>query len=496
MNEESTREVSWLQILDSINLEIMRSNEHELGTSEAVVNFETMGQFPERIGGLFGALTAGLKKAQIEILGVTLLVLPSRIETGTTEPLVVLWSAARGARWATKFVGDDKRACQKAVDGACTEANIQCSGPEAHIVQVPYFVKASGASYPKEAYPVESLVFRNPYRYHSESPDGCAWINSHSCTDYVQRFLFTFVCKAPEDSVNAVFFADDGAYISHLIGAFFSWVGVAADEVTRFQVERIASFQLLRSHQLGNKLAEIFFKFERENLEILDEEGRNPTPESIRKIRRVLNDHRRDIDDLRDKIGQFSQVASTFGAKRTDFNWFAEFIHILETLGARSDHGSSTYVIESSTRWSSASHFDLSGIAPGTKSAYINFSKYHFPELIENLYKNAKRVWELPQNEGYRKGQPYQNFRIIAKTVNGNMELAFANQGPEISDSLRSRLFRQPVPKEAQASAGNGVGLWALGMAFTTFGLPLPRVENIPEFGPIFIFSFPSKVKK
>lgn len=496
MNNETTHPVSWLSILDSINLEIMRSNEHELGTSEAVVDFETMGKFPERIGGLFDALREGLKRAQVEILGVTLLVLPYRLDAGTTDPLIVLWSAAKGARWGTKFLGDDKRACQKAVDGACKEANVECSGPESHIVQVPYFVKAPGTYYAKEAYPVESLVFKNPYRYQTESPDGCAWIHSHGSSDYVQRFLFTFVCKAPEQAVTDVFFADDGTYISHLIGAFFSWVGVAADEVTRFQVERIASFQLLRSHQLGNKLAEIFFKFERENLEILDEEGRNPTPESIKKIRRVLNDHRRDIDDLRDKIGQFSQVASTFGAKRGEFNWYVEFVHILETLGAKSADGGLTYVVEGSTRWSSATHFDLSGIEPVTKNAHINFSKYHFPELIENLYKNAKRVWELPQNESYRKNQPSQTFRIISKLVNGNMELAFANQGPEISESLRSRLFKQPVPKEAQASAGNGVGLWALGMAFTTFGLPLPRVENIPDFGPSFIFTFPAKVKK
>jgi hypothetical protein len=496
MNEDTKYSVSWLQILDSINLEIMRSNEHELGTSEAVVNFETMGQFPERIGGLFAALREGLKSAQVDIKGVTLLILPYRIEAGTTEPLIVLWSGAKGSRWASKFVGDDKRACEKAVDAACREANVKNSGPEAHVVQVPYFVKAPGAEYTGQAYPVESLVFRNPYRYHTESPESCVWINSHSGSDYVQRFLFTFVCNAPENAIREVFFADEGAYISHLIGAFFSWVGVAADEVTRFQVERIASFQLLRSHQLGNKLAEIFFKFERENLEVLDEEGRNPTPESIKKIRRVLNDHRRDIEDLRDKVGQFSQVASTFGAKRSEFNWYAEFVHILETLGARSADDGLTYSVEGSTRWSSATLFDLSGIERETKNAHITFSKYHFPELIENLYKNAKRVWELPQNEFSRKNQPYQTFRVISKLTNGNMELAFANQGPEISDSLRTRLFRQPVPKEAQASAGNGIGLWALGMAFSTFGLPLPRVENIPEFGPSFIFTFPAKVKR
>jgi hypothetical protein len=496
MHEESNLHPSWLQILDAINLEIMRSNEHELGTSEAVVDFETMGQFPERIGGLFAALRQGLKKAQVEVLGVTLLIMPYRMETGTTDPLMVLWSCAKEARWSAKFSGDDKRACQKAIDAACKEGNIQCSGPEAHVVQVPYFVKAPGTSYLKEAYPVESLVFKTPFRYHTDSPEGCSWIQSHGPSDYTQRFLFTFVCKSPEQAITEIFFADDGAYISHLIGAFFSWVGVAADEVTRFQVERIASFQLLRSHQLGNKLAEIFFKFERENLEILDQEGRNPTPESIKKIRRVLNDHRRDIDDLRDKIGQFSQVASTFGAKRGDFNWYVEFVHILETLGARSTDGGSTYYVEGSTRWSTATQFDLSGIQPETKTAHINFSKYHFPELIENLYKNAKRVWELPQHESYRKGRPCQIFRISSKFVNGNMELAFANQGPEISDSLRARLFRQPVPKEAQASAGNGVGLWALGMAFSTFGLPLPRVENIPEFGPSFMFTFPAKMKK
>jgi len=496
MNEEPTHPVSWLQILDSINLEIMRSNEHELGTSEAVVNFETMGQFPERIGGLFAALREGLKQAQVEILGVTLLILPYRMETSTTEPLMVLWNCAKGARWGIKFVGDDKRACQKSVDGACKEANVECSGQEAHVVQVPYFVKAPDLNYSKEAYPVESLVFKKPYRYQTGSPEGCAWIDSHGPSDYVQRFLFTFVCRASEQAVTEVFFADEGAYVSHLIGAFFSWVGVAADEVTRFQVERIASFQLLRSHQLGNKLAEIFFKFERENLEVLDEEGRNPTPESIKRIRRVLNDHRRDIEDLRDKVGQFSQVASTFGAKRIDFNWYVEFVHILETLGARSTDGGLTYSVEGSTRWSSATQFDLSGIEPATKTAHITFSRYHFPELIENLYKNAKRVWELPQNESYRKNHPQQIFRVISKLVNGNMELMFANQGPELSDSLRSRLFRQPVPKEAQASAGNGVGLWALGMAFTTFGLPLPRVENIPEFGPSFIFTFPATVKK
>jgi hypothetical protein len=495
MNEENKNKVSWLRILDSINLEIMRTNEHELGTTQAVVDFETMGQFPERIGGLFTALTAGLKKAGIEMLGITLLILQSRTEAGTSDPLVVLWNARKGPRWASKFAGDDKRAAQKAVDAACLEAAEDCAGPDHHIVQVPYFVKAPDGPYSAANYPIETLIYRVPHAYQIAAPD-LTWLAEHPVSNYTQRFLFTFVCKGPADAANHVFFADDGAYLSHLMGAFFSWVGVAADEVTRFQVERIASFQLLRSHQLGNKLAEIFFKFERENLEILEEEGRNPTPESIRKIRRVLNDHKRDIDDLRDKISQFSQVASTFGAKRGEFSWYPEFVHILETFGAETVDGGVIYTVESSTRWSSASLFDLSGIRPETVNAQINFSKYHFPELIENLYKNAKRVWELPQNEDLRRGASHQVFRVFSKMINGNMELAFANNGPEISDSLRSRLFRQPVPKEAQASAGNGVGLWALGMAFTTFGLPLPRVENTPEFGPSFIFTFPAKIRK
>jgi hypothetical protein len=496
MQEESSFHPSWLQILDAINLEIMRSNEHELGTSEAIVDFETMGQFPERIGGLFAALRHGLRKAQVEVLGVTLLIMPYRMETGTTDPQMVLWSCVKEARWGAKFSGDDKRACQKAIDAACKEANVQCSGPDAHVIQVPYFVKAPDTTYLKEAYPVERLVFKTPFRYHTDSPEGCSWIQSHGPSDYTQRFLFTFVCKAPEQAITEIFFADDGAYISHLIGAFFSWVGVAADEVTRFQVERMASFQLLRTHQLGNKLAEIFFKFEQENFEILEREIKNPSPESLRKIRKVLNDHRKDIDDLRDKIGQFSQVASTVGAKRGEFNWYVEFVHILDTLGAQSTDGGLSYLAEGSTRFPSSTRFDLSGIQPETKNAHINFSKYHFPELIENLYKNAKRVWELPQNETYRKDHPQQTFRISSKLVNGNMELVFANEGPEISESLRPRLFKQPVPKEAHASAGNGVGLWALGMAFSTFGLPLPKVENIPEFGPSFIFTFPAKVKK
>jgi hypothetical protein len=57
-------------------------------------------------------------------------------------------------------------------------------------------------------------------------------------------------------------------------------------------------------------------------------------------------------------------------------------------------------------------------------------------------------------------------------------------------------LFRYPVPNEASATKGTGVGLWALGMGFKTFGLSYPTIENEGGFGPRFTFKFPAKRKR
>ena len=54
----------------------MRVNEFEMGKAEAKVDFENMGDFPERLSGLFTALGKGIAKAGLKLLATSFLILP------------------------------------------------------------------------------------------------------------------------------------------------------------------------------------------------------------------------------------------------------------------------------------------------------------------------------------------------------------------------------------------------------------------------------------
>lgn len=114
-------------------------------------------------------------------------------------------------------------------------------------------------------------------------------------------------------------------------------------------------------------------------------------------------------------------------------------------------------------------------------------------QLIQSLYKNAKRVWKSDNEKGLRKNTGRQRFRVTSHRdkFSGHLSLTFANEGREIVGPLQEKLFRQPVPDEAKEFNGTGTGLFALGLALKTVGVRYPAIENIPDFGPSFTFLLP-----
>lgn len=444
-----------------------------------------MGQFPERLGELFAALKVGLREIEIYSLAAILLILPYRKESGdVTQPVTIIWSPTKGAKWGSPLSPNEQRACQTAINEACQAAGIQGTEPDIHIMQVPYFVKPISVQ-TRDEFNVEDVIYKTP-RLINLSED-TKWITSHPVTSYVQRYLFTFVFQADEERLHSIL-GREGTQLSHFLGAFFSWAGVVADELARSQLKRIASFQLLRAHQLGNNLKAIF-EFDRQNFEVMERAGINPTPDTIRQIRKILLEWRRTLRNMEENVRELSQVASALGHPREGFNWYQEFILCLESFGARPDDDGATYSVQGVGRWQTLSVFDLHGIEESAKNAHIFYTRYHFAELLGNLFKNAKRVWEHDRNEHS------QEFKVTAKVINGSLEFTFANQGRPIGEPLKSKLFRYPVPDEAKAIGGNGVGHWALGMSFETYGIPMPSVKNLPNFGPCFIFLFPAKLR-
>src|SRR5262245_10400873 len=77
MHETDCQEIlPWGKILDRVNYTVMQHNEYQLGKSQTTVDFEDMGDFAERLGGLFQALKSGLDEARLDIRHMNLLILP------------------------------------------------------------------------------------------------------------------------------------------------------------------------------------------------------------------------------------------------------------------------------------------------------------------------------------------------------------------------------------------------------------------------------------
>jgi hypothetical protein len=472
----------WLKILDGTNQEIMSDNEYSLGIAKAVVDFDNAGQFPERLSGLLMAVHTGLSHVGVELMAATFCILPYvPNKAPLTRPVLFSWKPANEARRRTCPAANERGMCEHAVMEAEKLVDPPMLESGLHTVQIPYFVMPIGEQSRPDFYGAQ-FVYKTPVLIKDRSRD-VAWVEAHPPAAYVQRFLFTIILRAKETDVQRLL-GSEGKFLNHLLGAFLSWVGIAADEISRFELERVASFQLLRAHQLGNELKALF-DFERETLAILEEDVRNPTQETVRKTRRVLNKWRDFISNVTDKLRMFSQVASVLGARREGFNWYVQFLHCLKEFGATLDPDGKTYIVEAGGSWRTGTIFDLSGVQEGTKGMRVFYTPYHFDELITNLFKNAKRMWDHTRND-------VQRFHVTACQSNGHLKFSLANEGEAISEPLKAKLFRHPVPKDP-ATKGSGMGLWALGMSLKTFGIPFPSIENETDFGPCFTFLFPAE---
>jgi len=486
----------WCQIYDGLNMYVMEENEWELGVPPKAVDFENMGQFEERLGAFFTAFAKALEAVHIHVPASTFTVLPYRQLTGSmssalgyaqhgvssqTDPSVYLWRSPATIKRFTPKSWDDASTCQEVLK----ELNSSDAGGQNRcILQIPYFVRPITETN-RERFRAIDYIFFQPSIQLATSVD-TSWIKDHPISDYVQRFLLIAEVEGDFNMISCLGHSD-GQRLNHLIGAFLSWIGIAADEIGNFQAARVASFQLLRSHQLGNEMTSLFLDFEREITQFVERSSVSPTLNDAVQVRDLLRTCGTKVQSLRDKVTSFTQVASTIGAQREPFSWYQSTLDFIQTCGAKRVN-ENFYEGGGREGFVSPSRFDLSGVEDEAKTAVITFSLYHYQELLENLFKNAKRAWT---HAG--KVRDIQMFKITASLSNGHLQLSFASEGQEIEDVLRSKLFRYPVPNEARVTKGTGVGLWALGMGFKTFGLPLPVVDNEVGFGPRFTFKFPAQ---
>src|SRR5271157_802883 len=127
MNENGNQSTpQWDSILDEINQAVMRINEFEMGKAQAKVDFENMGEFPERLSGLFTALGKGIAKAGLKLLATSFLILPYTKRTVPgggmevipgdeyTRPLLYRWDSATSAVRGPKPLPDDEKLAVKA----------------------------------------------------------------------------------------------------------------------------------------------------------------------------------------------------------------------------------------------------------------------------------------------------------------------------------------------------------------------------------------------
>ena len=208
-------------------------------------------------------------------------------------------------------------------------------------------------------------------------------------------------------------------------------MGITGDTIMRLYVDRLLGFQMLKAHQLGNSIT-VLQEFNFENYKIMEDFKSCPPADVavLDSLNEVLQNWRSRLGDMTDLIKSYTRTpGSRVLEKKEPFKWFPVLVYQLKDLSPPPD-------------------FDLSEIAENTKHLQVNIPIYLMQQLVQSLYRNAKKIWEYDINKGLRKNTGRQRFRVAAAKDNGDLKWTFANEGREIADPLREKLFRQPVPRE------------------------------------------------
>jgi hypothetical protein len=475
-------------VLAAVNKEMMRQNELRLAQSNVAVDFDGVGTMPERLDRLFLAISSGLSCLNLKPALIALGAFPIFDRSETVRSAILFYSTLNEGdptRYGRRFAfQSDARSQLQTSDGELLDAFaeqlrsvLKASSPGAlDILAATYFVRPwvnSGS-----LFDVQRQVLCEFHSCGSLSAPTWPWIAATSGQSFVQRLVFFLVI--PGDSATRSSFelhktVLNGAF-RFALGAFLSSAGVNADENTILFAQRVAAQSVLRAHEIAN-------------------------------LTRFLLKQQNTLDQLMSDNAPPNDIAVVIQTFRKRFDWLLEVTNRLQETGSDANLEVLNWrkIIEQwsqDRQWRSEGdgrmrhshipgaelHLNFDQVKP---NAYLSFIPAYFDRLLDILQRNTFDAWEVDEKTWQAKWSGPKVIRLTASQKNGSyIMLNYESTGPEIDPENVQRLFREVV-ESRKPGKSRGTGLWGLGLAFSSHGLPYPVARNIKGVGVEFVMAFP-----
>jgi hypothetical protein len=470
--------------LNAINKEMMRLNELGLARANAAVDFDGVGTMPERMDRMLSALAEGLACLGISPVMATLGIFPV-IDRSKTIPAMLFYShqggsddSTFGRRYAfqhearpqsyrlndeeilTAFVGQLRDLVGKTSEGR---------GVALDIVAAPYYVRSSGSDFN-----IEDHIFSRFYYCGPLSTPTWPWLGSPQVEgrEFLQKLVLYLLVPRANDSQAIV--DRHGAILDscvrNALGAFLSSAGVNAEENSILFAQRVACHSLLRAHEIANETREL--------LAIqLDLQDAFSTKVSDGDKQKILMSFRESFERLLEDVNRLQGTGEDASLKPIDWRRVIELWCRARKWRADANGVLVRHSLGHNEQFMTGAELrlDFTGVAAGVSLLFV---PAYLDRVLDILTRNIADAWKpIPEKRPEWSGPKI--IEISARQRNGSLVLVCRSTGPKIPPTRIQRLFREVVKSD---TPGKGTGLWALGLAFCSHGLPYPVIRNLDEW--------------
>lgn len=502
MDETKMATNSPYQACDAVSEEIMRQNEYALITYDAAVDFDESGALAERVERLIEGLKKGFRKAGVEILSANFAVLPFKSADGINKQGILVTTNENQTTMATKYeqrlfptdivdVRDFLKACLQDVHEK-EAANIK--DDKISYLQMPYFVKKkTDQDWSKldslDVFDVNDWVFGD-LSYYDESSEQTTWPELIDTSDrvyggFAQRMVFTFATSGGDSArklaENEIF----KSRIRHLVGAFLSTIGSSVDELAIKHARHQAAYSVLRSHEISNKLRSAG-TLQKAIEKVLRSQGSSPI--ELQGAVEELAQYRETLPEI-EKLWNTFVGGNIFDRESVPFiTAISKWLKANYNRESRSENKDTWRINTFKSKNSATQHSFVVRIAGEVldENPRVKFYVPYITRILSNLVDNSLCAWQNAPKAVGGGNMPALELDIFFDEKKYYLELEFRDNGPGIDRKHIPMLFRQRIVNDDNRSdeyvnsfGGHGIGLWALGMALTSFGHPYPEVGNI-----------------
>ncbi|HEX8166236.1 MAG TPA: hypothetical protein VF601_10670 [Beijerinckiaceae bacterium] len=457
------------EALTAISKEVMRQNELGLARAEAAVDFDGVGSMPERMHRVLSALSEGLRclglRPDMAALGVFPFV---DRRSGDPRPALLFYSDQQGGadiRYGRRYVFQvDVRSQVSAPEEQVLQAfaadmNELCAriqpGRRWDLIAAPYYVRQWSN---KGEFDVDQQIFSRFYHCGSLLAPTWPWLSSQTTSEpFIQRLVL--LAGVPGGAHNAMAVErhapalDSG--IRCALGAFLSSAGINAEENAILFAQRVAAHSLLRAHEIANETR--FLLDQQRQLQFALGPGNRPQDAAD-----LIVSFRKRFEWLLENVNRLQGTGADAGLETLDWR---QMIDLWWRDRSWEQHGP---MLRHRDHVGAEMYINFDKVA---SDIYLSFVPAYFDRLLDILSRNVFDSWE-----GWDGPKVIE---LSAEQRNGSVVLFYRSTGEPIDPEKLPRLFREVVSSKKGRS--RGTGLWAIGLAFSSHGLPYPIVHNLED---------------